>query len=85
MALRTSRADVEAAEKEVKRWAKSNSPLRELPTDAIGLKQQQPRALEEDRRTALARLQEAQANLTERLIAAPGNGTVVSRWKWATS
>jgi HlyD family secretion protein len=78
MALRTSRADVAAAEKDVTR-AEANVTLAKASTDTIGLKRQQLRALEEGRRTAAARLEEAQANLAERLIIAPSNGTIVSR------
>jgi len=78
MALRTSHADVTAAEKEVKR-GEANLALARASADTIGLKQQQLGILEENRRTAMARLQEAHANLSERLIVAPGNGTIVSR------
>jgi HlyD family secretion protein len=78
MVLRTSRADVAAAEKEVTR-GEANLALARASTDMIGLKQHQLQVLEQNRRTAVARLQEAQANLAERLIIAPGNGTIVSR------
>jgi multidrug resistance efflux pump len=77
MALRTSRADMSASEKDVTR-AEANA-LAKASSDTIGLKRQQLRAVEESRRTAAARLEEAQANLAERLIIAPSNGTIVSR------
>ena len=78
MAYRTSRADVTATEKDVAR-AEANLALARASADMIGLKREQLRALEESRRTAAARLDEARANLAERLILAPENGTIVSR------
>jgi HlyD family secretion protein len=78
MALHTSRADVAAADKDVVR-AEANLALAHASTDTIGLKRQQFHALEGSRLSAVARLSEAQANLAERLITAPENGTIVSR------
>jgi HlyD family secretion protein len=78
MTLRTSQADVTAAEKDVTR-AEANLALARASADTVVLKQQQVLALAESRRTAAARLQEAQANLAERLIVAPEDGTIVSR------
>ena len=78
MALRTSEADVSAAEKEVAR-AEASVALARASADMVGLKRQQIRALQESRRSAAARLAEAEANLAERLIVAPANGTIVSR------
>jgi HlyD family secretion protein len=78
MTLDTTRADVAAAEKDVVR-AEANVALARASTDTIGLKRQQLQVLAGSRRAALARLEEAQANLAERLITAPENGTVVSR------
>jgi HlyD family secretion protein len=78
MTLRTSRADVAAAEKDVVR-AEANQALAQASADTIDLKKQQLAAFEETRRTAIARLDEARANLAERFIAAPENGTIVSR------
>jgi membrane fusion protein YbhG len=78
MTLHISRADVTAAEKEVTR-AEANLNLAKASADTIGLKHQQLQALQESRRAATARLEEAQANLAERLIVAPDNGTIVSR------
>ena len=78
MSLRTSGADVSAAEKDVTR-AEANVALAKASADMIGVKRQQIRVLQENRRSAAARLAEAQANLAERLIAAPSDGTIVSR------
>jgi HlyD family secretion protein len=78
MTLGMSRADLAAAEKDVTR-AEANLALAQASKDTIGLKRQQLQALEESRRAAAARLEEAQANLAERLIIAPGAGTIVSR------
>jgi HlyD family secretion protein len=78
MSLRTSGADMAAAEKDVAR-ADANLALAKASTDTIGLKHQQLAALQETRHTALARLEEAQANFAERFILAPENGTIVSR------
>ena len=78
MMLRTSEADVDAANKEVAR-ADANLELANASVDAIGLKQHQVQALEASRRAAAGKLTEAQANLAESLIVAPGNATIVSR------
>ncbi|HET7696221.1 MAG TPA: efflux RND transporter periplasmic adaptor subunit [Vicinamibacterales bacterium] len=78
MALRTSRADVAAAEKDVTR-AEANLALAQASSDTIELKRQQLAALQQSRRSAAARLDEAQANLAERLIVAPEAGTIISR------
>jgi membrane fusion protein YbhG len=78
MVLHTSEADVAAAEKDVAR-ADANLLLARASVDTIGLKQQQLRALQESRRSALGRLAEAQANLAERTIVAPTDGTILSR------
>jgi len=78
MVLRTSEADLAAANKEVAR-ADANLALARASADTIGLKQQQVHALEASRRAAAGRLAEAQANLAERLIVAPTTATIVSR------
>jgi HlyD family secretion protein len=78
MTLATSRADVAAAEKDVMR-AEANLALAKASADTIDLQRQKVRALEESRRSAAAQLDEAQANLDERLILAPENGTIISR------
>ena len=67
-----------AAEKEVAR-AEATVTLAKASADTVGLKRQQIRALQENRRSAAGRLAEAQANLAERLIVAPADGTIVSR------
>lgn len=78
MTLGTSRADLAAAEKEVAR-AEANLALANASSDTVGLKRQQLQAAQENRRSAAARLDEAQANLAELRIMAPENGTIVSR------
>jgi HlyD family secretion protein len=78
MTLRTTQAELAAAEKDVAR-ADADLALARASSDTIELKRHQLRALEESRRTAAARLDEARANLAERLIIAPTNGTIVSR------
>jgi HlyD family secretion protein len=78
MVLRTSEADVAAAEKDVAR-AEADLALARASADTIGLKRQQLRALQESRRSALGRVAEAQANLAERQISAPLDGTILSR------
>ena len=78
MTLQTSRADVTAAEKDVAR-ADANLAFAKASADTVDLKRHQLQALQESRHSAVARLEEAQANLAERLITAPGNGTIVSR------
>ena len=78
MVMRTSEADVAAADEDVAR-AEANLVLARASADTIGLKRQQLRALLESRRSALGRLAEAQANLAERQIAAPLDGTILSR------
>ena len=78
MTLHTSRADVAAAEKDVAR-AEANLALAKASADTIDLQRQKLQALEESRRSATAQLEEAQANLDERLILAPENGTIISR------
>ena len=78
MALRTSEAEVAAADQEVVR-AKANVTLAVASADMVGVKQQQVRALEETRRAAQARLDEARATLAERILIASVDGTIVSR------
>jgi multidrug resistance efflux pump len=67
-----------AAERDVTR-AEADLALAKASADTIGLKRQQLTALEESRRTAAARLEEARANHAERFIVAPERGTIVSR------
>ena len=78
LALRTSEADLEAAEKDRAR-AEANLALARASSDSVGLKRQQVRALQETRRSVLGQVAEVQANLAERQILAPANGTILSR------
>jgi HlyD family secretion protein len=78
MTLHTSDAEATAADKEVAR-AVANLALARASADVVGLKQQQLLALQENRRSAESRLAEAEANLGERSIVAPSDGTVISR------
>ena len=57
----------------------ANLALAKASADTIDLQRQKLQALQETRRSAVAQLEEAQANLDERLILAPENGTVISR------
>ena len=66
------------AEKDVAR-AEADLTLARASKDTIALKQQQVRALQASRRAAVGQLAEAQANLAERQIVAPTNGTILSR------
>lgn len=78
LALSTSEADLDAAERE---FARSNADLAlaRASKDAVAVKRQQVRALQQSRRAAASQLAEAQANLAERRIVAPADGTILSR------
>lgn len=78
MTLRTSDADVDAAEKDLAR-TQANLRLALASKDTIGLKQQQVRALQASRRAAVGQLAEVRANLAECQIVAPTDGTILSR------
>jgi HlyD family secretion protein len=78
MNYQTSAADTDAAGKDLVQ-AKANLAIAETSKDAIELKQQQLRSLREARRAATAQLAEAQANIEERNIYAPVDGTILSR------
>jgi HlyD family secretion protein len=78
MNYQTSVADAEAAGKDLAQ-AQANLALAEASTDTIAVKQQQRRGLQEARRAATAQLAEAQANIEERQIHAPVDGTILSR------
>jgi multidrug resistance efflux pump len=78
MNYETSVADADAAEKDLV-LAKANLLMAETSKDTIELKQQQLRSLREVRRAAAAQLAEAQANIAERKIFAPVDGTILSR------
>lgn len=78
MTYEASLADVNASQKDVAQ-AKANLAVAYSARDTVQLKTQQLQALQESRRAALAQLTEARANLTERMIYAPTDGTILSR------
>ncbi len=78
MNYEASLADVNASEKDVAQ-AKANLAVAYSARDTVQLKGQQLQALQESRRAALAQLAEARANLAERMIYAPTDGTILSR------
>jgi HlyD family secretion protein len=78
MNYQTSVADADTAEKDLGQ-AKANLALAEASQDMIAVKQQQLRGLQEARRAAVAQVAEAQANIQEREIRAPVDGTILSR------
>lgn len=78
MNYQTSVADNDAADKDLVQ-AKANLAIAETSKDMIEVKQQQLRSLREVRRAAAAQLAEAQANVEERNIYAPIDGTILSR------
>jgi HlyD family secretion protein len=78
MSRRTSEADVAAAAKDLAR-TEADLALARASADTIALKRQQVLALQASRRAALGQLAEAQANLAERQIFAPTDGTILSR------
>jgi HlyD family secretion protein len=78
MSVHTGEADADAADKDVAH-AEAELALADASRDTIALKQQQVRALQETRRAAVGQLAEAQANLAERRILAPVDGTILSR------
>jgi HlyD family secretion protein len=78
MSYETSLADVNAVEKDLSQ-AEANLAVALASKDTIALKAQTLRALQESRRSAEALLEEAKANLAERKIYAPTDGTILSR------
>ena len=78
MSLRTSEADLTAAEKDLAH-TQADLTLARASKDTIALKQQQVRALQASRLAAVGQLAEAEANLAERQIVAPTDGTILSR------
>jgi HlyD family secretion protein len=78
MTYEASQADVNASERDVAH-AKANLAVAYSTKDTVELKTQQLRALQESRRGAVAQLAEARANLAERMIYAPTDGTILSR------
>jgi HlyD family secretion protein len=78
MDYQASRADVDAGEHDLNQ-AEANLAVAEAARDTVQLKTQHLRALEQSRQSAVAQLKEAQANLAERNIYAPCDGTILSR------
>ena len=78
MNFQTSQADVVASEKDLAQ-AEANLAVAQASKDTVSLKQQQLRVLQESRRAAVAQMAVAQANLAERKIVSPTDGTILSR------
>jgi len=78
MNYHTSQADVDAAERDLTQ-AEANLEMALASKDTIDLKAQQLRVLEQSRRSAAAQLDVAEANVAEREIFAPTDGTILSR------
>jgi HlyD family secretion protein len=78
MAYQTSQADVDAAEKGLTQ-AEANLGVAQAAKQTVDVKAEQVKVLEESRQSALAQLAEAEANLAERTIVAPADGTILSR------
>lgn len=78
MSRRTSDADVAAAAKDLAR-TEADLTLARASGDTIALKRHQVLALQASRRAAVSQLAEARANLAERQILAPIDGTILSR------
>jgi HlyD family secretion protein len=78
MTYEASQADVNAAEKDVAQ-ANANLAVAYSTRDTVELKTQQLHALQQSRRGAVAQMEEARANLAERMIYAPTDGTILSR------
>jgi HlyD family secretion protein len=78
MAVRTSEADRDAADKEVAH-AQANLALARAAVDTVALKREQLRALRKNREALVAQRAELAANLAERRIVAPADGTILSR------
>jgi multidrug resistance efflux pump len=78
MAWQTSDADVEATEREVEQ-AQSNLALAQTAEQAVDLKRHQVDALKANRRAIQAQIAEADANMAERTVIAPIDGTILSR------
>lgn len=78
MTYETAVADENAAEKDLAQ-AKANLAVAQAGKDTVELKAQQINVLKQSRNSARAQLEEAQANLGERKIYAPTDGTILSR------
>ncbi|MEW6326564.1 MAG: efflux RND transporter periplasmic adaptor subunit [Thermodesulfobacteriota bacterium] len=74
----TSLADVNAAEKELKR-AEANLEAALAAKDIVNIKRRQLQGAEANYRAAVARMQEVYADLQETKIYAPADGTILSR------
>jgi HlyD family secretion protein len=78
MALRTSEADLDAADKDVSH-AQASLTLARASLDTIALKREQVRAFRQNREALVAQRAELAASLAERRIVAPSDGTILSR------
>jgi HlyD family secretion protein len=78
MNYETALADVNAAEKDLAQ-AEASLAVAQAARDTVKLKAEQIKVLEQSRNAARAQLAEAQANLAERKIYAPTDGTILSR------
>ena len=78
MEYETSRADVNAAEKELKR-AEANLDAALASKDIVNIKRKQLQSAEANYRATVARMQEVYADLQETKIYAPSDGTILSR------
>ena len=78
MAVQTSEADRNAADKEVSH-AQANLTLAHAALDSVGLKRHQLRALRQNREALVAQRAELAASLAERRVVAPADGTILSR------
>lgn len=78
MDYQASQADVDASEHDLTQ-AEANLAVAHAAGDTVKLKTHHLHALEESRRSAEAQLKEAEANLAERNIYAPTDGTILSR------
>ncbi|MBE0426688.1 MAG: efflux RND transporter periplasmic adaptor subunit [Nitrospirae bacterium] len=74
----TSLADVNAAEKELKR-AEANLEAALAAKDIVNIKRRQLQGAEANYRASVARMQEVYADLQETKIYAPADGTILSR------
>jgi HlyD family secretion protein len=78
MAYHTSEADVDVADKALAQ-AQSNLALAQASRQTVDVKRQQVNALQQTRLAIVAQISEAEANLAERKIVAPADGTILSR------
>jgi HlyD family secretion protein len=78
MSLQTSEADAVAAANALAQ-AEGNLAVAKASRQTVDLKRQQVSVLRETRRSVQAQLAELEANLAERIIVAPANGTILSR------